>query len=212
MSRRLTPSDLAAATPRTHREHVQSLADFARNAGVNRSSVTRLVAGKLRRALLPSGRVDTAHPVVVEWARARGVDPVALLSPGARPRPVVVIDDPSPAPPGHLTAHEFAARSGEKLSAVIVAIDGVLGPALLGSGRIDLAHPAALAYLAARPYELDAHGDPIGADGHLVGAVYARGEIDGTHPFARAYLARRLGRVLSDEDIASALESGKATS
>lgn len=59
------------------------MAEFARRAGINRSSATRLAADKLRAAIVPPGRIDVAHPVVAGWARARGIKPSALRSPEA---------------------------------------------------------------------------------------------------------------------------------
>jgi hypothetical protein len=67
------------ADPR-HRADPASFAEFARRAGVHRSSVTRLVASKLSVALLADGRLDAAHPAVAAWARSHGIKPAALLS------------------------------------------------------------------------------------------------------------------------------------
>jgi hypothetical protein len=65
-----------------------SPAELARRAGLNRSSISRLLAGKLKAALLPDGTVDCAHPVVEAWARSKGIHQNALLEslPGLAPR------------------------------------------------------------------------------------------------------------------------------
>ncbi len=88
------------------RPHPVSLAELARRAGVNRSSVTRGIQGPLRAALLPGGRVDAGHRVLERWAIGHGTDPIALLDPFARPRPAIVIDR------GLLSREEQAALLG----------------------------------------------------------------------------------------------------
>ncbi|MDQ2646932.1 MAG: hypothetical protein M3020_24220 [Myxococcota bacterium] len=54
-------------------------AELARRLGRARSTVTELLQGPWREALLPSGRVDASHKVIQDAARARGIDPRVLL-------------------------------------------------------------------------------------------------------------------------------------
>jgi len=42
---------------------------------------------------LPNGRIDAEHPAVVEWARARGIDPARLLDRGRAPSGIVQSGD-----------------------------------------------------------------------------------------------------------------------
>lgn len=65
-----------------HKPHPVAYAELARRAGRNRSQITRAAQGDLAAAKLPGGRLDAAHPSVVAWARARGIDPAALLDSG----------------------------------------------------------------------------------------------------------------------------------
>src|SRR5688572_7912179 len=67
-----------ARTP-TATPHPVRPAELARRLGRARSTVTELLNGSWREARLPSGRVDAAHPVIAAAARARGIDPRALL-------------------------------------------------------------------------------------------------------------------------------------
>src|SRR5690349_17322458 len=90
-----------------HTPSPASFADFARRAGVNRSSVTRLAAGKLAAAVLADGRIDVAHPSVAAWARSKGIKPPALIdtrhtrSDGAPTGPAIpVAAAPAPPTPG----------------------------------------------------------------------------------------------------------------
>jgi hypothetical protein len=61
--------------------HPITMANLARRAGVNRSSITKLARGRLRAAVLAGGRIDATHAEVRRWARERGVDPRSLLDP-----------------------------------------------------------------------------------------------------------------------------------
>lgn len=95
MARRATPA---------HEPSPASLAEFARRAGVNRSSVSRLAAGKLRVALQPDGRIDAAHPAVAAWARKKGIKPSVLIdtrhgAPDRAPTPPPESPPPAPAAP-----------------------------------------------------------------------------------------------------------------
>jgi hypothetical protein len=64
--------------------HPITMANLARRAGVNRSSITKLARGRLRPAVLPGGRIDATHAEVRRWARERGTDPRSLLDPITR--------------------------------------------------------------------------------------------------------------------------------
>lgn len=81
--------------------HPISLAELARRAGVNRSSITRLAQGALRAAVLADGRIDAANAAVAAWARGKGISPRALtaglgqVAAGARRR-TDEVPDPSP--------------------------------------------------------------------------------------------------------------------
>lgn len=71
----------------SHTPNPASPAELARRAGLNRSSISRLLAGKLAAAQLPDGTVDCAHPTVAAWARSKGIHPNALVEalPGLAP-------------------------------------------------------------------------------------------------------------------------------
>jgi hypothetical protein len=200
-----------------------SQADLARRRGVNRSTVSRHLqpGGLLRSALLPGGRVDLAHPAVRAWlnealpadfaeraglgvrhdvlmreialtleqlATKTGVPPEELRTALEGPLATAVVA------PGHVAADEFAARAEVPVRLVVAAArGGELANALLPGGRLDLGHPAALAFMAARPFRRDKTGDPIcpdiGGRGFLVPALVGE-DIDLDHPVARCWCAR----------------------
>ena len=114
-------------------------------------------------------------------------------SPGGRLEKAVI-------PAGHVSASEFACRAGAPLHAVMEALGGELEPALLDSGRLDLAHPAALAFMAAHP--LNGQDPPeVNGEGFLARACAGEDQIDVAHPVSVRFLARWLGRVPTDADI-----------
>lgn len=103
-----------------------------------------------------------------------------------------------------ITLAELAQRAEVPIAEAFAAALGPLAPAVTSSGLVDLAHPAVLAYFAARPF--GPQGAPrIGGVGYLVPAVARTPQGDGTdatHPVARTYLARTWGRVPTEVDFA----------
>lgn len=91
-----------AKRPTQQQTHPISLAELARRAGVNRSSITRLAQGALRAAVLADGRIDAAHDAVAAWARGKGISPRLLtaglgeVAGGARRRSDAAPDSPPP--------------------------------------------------------------------------------------------------------------------
>lgn len=69
-----------AKRPAPQKTHPITLAELARRAGVNRSSITRLAQGALRAAILADSRIDAAHDSVAAWARGRGIKPQLLTA------------------------------------------------------------------------------------------------------------------------------------
>ncbi|HEX3853325.1 MAG TPA: hypothetical protein VHW01_20315 [Polyangiaceae bacterium] len=107
-------------------------------------------------------------------------------------------------PPGHVSAAEFAQRADLPIDEVLAAVADELAEALLPSGRLDLGHSASLRFMAARPFERLASGDPavhtINGEPYLAPACVGE-DIDIDHPVARAFLARCHGRVQTDEEL-----------
>jgi hypothetical protein len=101
-------------------------------------------------------------------------------------------------PAGHVSASAFAELASAELEDVLAATRGELAAAVTSSGRLDLAHPAALAFMAGRPFARKRDGDPvipdIGGQGYLA-AARVGDDVDLEHPIARCFLARCLGRV-----------------
>jgi hypothetical protein len=103
-------------------------------------------------------------------------------------------------PAAHVAARGFAWLAGVTLDAVLVATDAALAPAVTRQRRIDLLHPAALEFMAARPFQRDRRGEPVIPDGFLQAACVGD-EIDLDHPITRVFFTRLEGRVCTDADI-----------
>ncbi|MEO7037663.1 MAG: hypothetical protein ABI548_27140 [Polyangiaceae bacterium] len=183
-----------------------------------RSTVSRAVAvgGPLHAALV-ADRVDAGHPAVVAW-----VGPVTLAMPYGLPlreaRELGLIQRPTvPAcgACGQLYAGgvyagtpvaEFAERAETSLRVVTAALTSDLAPALLEDGRINIGHPAALAFLARYPLARNVHDDPLDPpiDGHdfTCPASIDESRHDVRHPIYQAFLARYFGRVPTEADAA----------
>lgn len=205
----------------TRRPMPVSQTDVAQRAGVNRSTISRLFAGPLNAALLPGKRCDVTHPVVVAWAKQRGLDPTALLgafhSEMLRPAPPaqasIEIEQHSGycggcgelhSPYAGTPIEEFAQRAETPVRAVRDALTVELAPALRNDGRIDIAHPASLAFLARNPVDQDDEKAPLPVNGHdfLCPACPDDVHVDLKHPIFFAFLARWLGRVPQPTDVA----------
>jgi len=183
--------------------------DFARRAGVARSTISRAFNGPLRAALLASKRVDATHPLVVTWARARGLDPVVLLGPS-----VAIVrgraeaghlgaeapdDDLVLAPDAGMPTQEFADRAEVNHREVLLALSAELEPALLPNGRIEPLARAALEFMSARPFRTDDPADEPKIDGEDFLASAASPDpdhpgavvINTDHPAFWVWLARK---------------------
>jgi hypothetical protein len=126
---------------------------------------------------------------LAEAAERLGVDPVSLEAQCADPLAPALVPD------GHLSLGAFAEIADCSLGEVIGAVRGEQGdltPALLASGRIAVGHPAALAFLAARPFGRLANGDP---ESTFLPALVGEDDIDVDHPITRAWIARVQGSV-----------------
>lgn len=111
---------------------------------------------------------------------------------------------PALIPPGQVSAGEFAERADVTVDEVLAALANELAEALLPSGRLDLGHAASLRFMASRPFERLANGDPavhaINCEPYLAPACVGE-DIDIDHPVARVFLARCHGRVQTDEEL-----------
>lgn len=171
-----------------------SLADLARRVGCHRSTITRAVQGPLKAALLRGGRLDAGHPLLVAWTRARTAtpEPCKGCGTGAAAR-----YDGTP-------IEEFAARAEVSVTTVQAAVRGELGAALRDDGRLDLAHPAALTFLARYPLARDDDDAPLdpAISGHdfVCPACIDENRIDLEHPVFLAFLARYHSRVPTPAD------------
>jgi hypothetical protein len=178
------------------------MADLARRSGRARSTVTRACQGELRAALV-NDRVNAAHPRVIAWARARGIDPAAL-TPGVFVRRDVVAE---------LSPEAFARFAGVTSDEIFEARRGSLRAAMLPSGNIDLAHAAALEFLARRPFRRGANGsidETDVPDGILAAACSGGDEIEIDHPCTRAFFARCMARVLSNAELDEIMASARS--
>jgi len=199
-----------------HRQMPISRAELARRKGVTAGAVTRAAQTFLRAACI-GRRMDLAHPDVVQWLAASAVaspeatsllleESTVSLSELAAMSRIDVAQltrdlprfEASLVPIGHVSVAEFAARAGTDSDEVIAATAADLAPAVTASGRLDMAHSAALSFMAARPFKRDAKRDPIVPDVHgegfLAPACVGK-RIDADHPVCRVFLARCLGRI-----------------
>jgi hypothetical protein len=89
---------------------------------------------------------------------------------------------------------------------VRAALRAELAPALLKTGMIDIAHPAALAFLARFPLARSDEDEPLDSpiDGHdfVCPACIDENRHDVRHPVFQAFLARYFGRVPTEADFA----------
>ena len=112
-------------------------------------------------------------------------------------------------PPGHISVEEFAARADVDDDEVVAALETDLASALLPSGRIDLGHPASLAFMAARPFDRTASGDIAGTKTILgtpwLAPACVGEDVDLDHAVARAFMARADGRVRTDAELEAAI-------
>jgi hypothetical protein len=199
-------------------------AELARRKGVTPGAVTRAAKSFLSGACLGGGRMDLAHPDVIQWLGSsapaqptvahlmleeRAVTLATLAEQTGLPLAELERDRATIAaavvPAGHVSAAEFAQRAGEPVTTIIVAVQDVLAPAVTRAGRLDLGHEAALEYMAARPFPRGRNGEPkildIDGEGYLAPACV--GElVDADHPVARCFFARVNGRVQTDADFA----------
>lgn len=144
-------------------------------------------------------RVDIAHPTAVKY-RIGSRPTIAELASA-----ICVDADELAADPETLAVYgtlvrsrfvaidEFAFRAGVTVDAARAAAGDELAPALTSDG-IDLGHPAALEFMARRPFE---RGAP---DGFLAPACVGE-SVDVHHPVARAYLSRLWGVAATDSEI-----------
>jgi hypothetical protein len=102
-------------------------------------------------------------------------------------------------PRGFVGARTFAILAGEQLARVLLDLEDALRPSVTPSRHIDVMHPSALAYVAARPFERGEDGDPVLED--FPGLPTVGDDIDIDHPVARVFLVRCLGRVPTDAEL-----------
>jgi hypothetical protein len=189
----------------------QSKVEMARLKGVTRGAVS--LASRPGHALYPAvlagGRIDRGHPAARKWlgephledgmtadelAKATGLPADEVRRAFSAELAGAVL------PCGWVGLETFSMMAGERVSLLLTHASTALRPALTPSRYIDVAHPAALAYLAARPFPRDRDGDPIvPREFPALGAVGDDG-IDIDNPFVRAFMARCLGRVPTDAD------------
>ena len=200
---RPTPSKPAKSATRSrpradaHRVLLLSLSDLSRRVRVHRSTVTRAAQGPLSAAMV-GDRIDLAHPVVVAWIRDRVPRPPAPACGGCGAF--------AGTPYVGISQAEFVRRAEVPPDVVYVALGGELAPALLPSGRLDIGHPASLAFLARYPLARSAFDDPLDPpiDGHdfTCPAHIDENRHDVRHPVYQAFLARYFGRIPTDDDCA----------
>ncbi len=187
--------------------------DFARRAGVDRSTISRLFQGHLRVALLAGKRCDATHPEVIAWARRRGLDPNVLLGKfghiEALTRKQEHREPARDVPQTHayadaMTIEEFAARAEVAVGEVLGALRGELAPALLDNGQIDARSHSALTFMAARPFRVGADGraeEPLIEGRDFLAAAAGPSStsealhIEGDHPALFIWMARLTGKV-----------------
>jgi hypothetical protein len=224
----ITPRKPRMTRRRTDRPAVvQSQSDIARRRGCARSTVSRACkpGGALFPALVAPDRIDLFHPACQRFLAEVGADAGVLidetaLSPreaaeqkGVSVKTVLADMHGSLAaaviPIEHVSAGVYALLAQMSVIEVEAAVRGALRPALTASRRIDVGHPASLAFLAAHPFARLPNGDPDAPEGFLAPACVGDDEIDLNHPFARAYFARLDGRVATEAEI-DAMSRGAA--
>ena len=194
----------------TRRASPISQADFARRAGVDRSTISRAFQGPLRSALLPGKRCDATHPAVIAWARTRRLDPKVLLGTFGRIMALKQEAAPRSASEPHedsddagMTVEEFAARAEVAVDVLSDALRAELAPALLWNGRIDACSLSALQFMAAHPFRNDADGraiEPLIDGCDFLAAAAGPGSTDDSlhvveHPVLFVWMARLTGCV-----------------
>jgi hypothetical protein len=163
-------------------------------------------------------RVDLDHPACVAWVPKKAFEPelIEVSEPEVAAEPETELE-----PELHsgycggcgalhsayvgTPIQEFAQRAEAPLRVVRAALSGELAPALRDDGQIDIAHPAALAFLARNPVDQDDEEAPPPVNGHdfLCPASIDAGEhVDFEHPIFLAFLARWVGRVPQPADVA----------
>ncbi len=188
-----------------------SRAEFARLCNRSRSTITEACrpGGPLYAARV-ADRIDSRHPDAVQYrwrARASGGQ-----------SPIVRLDDVSakefcartgaPAaelvealvPAHHVAACAFAWLADVSVDDVLAAANrGELAAAITPERRLDLLHPAALAYFAAHPFPRNRRGEPAIPAGFLAPAC-AGDNINIDHPIARVFFTRLDGLPFTDAD------------
>jgi hypothetical protein len=189
----------------------ESKVAMARRKGVTRGAVSLATrpGGALHSALLPGGRIDRVHPAALKWLGEPRLDGGVTASEFAEAAGLRV-DEVNRAfgdelrsaliPHGLVGLEKFAEMAGERLAAILTGDPSVLRAATTPSRQIDVGHPAALAYLAARPFPRGADGDPVVPDGFPPLRTVGEDALNVDDPFLRAFMARCLGRVPTDAD------------
>jgi hypothetical protein len=175
-------------------------------------------------------RIDLAHPACVAFladgsapegeetalvVTETALTPAEVAARTGRPLAQVTADMSGPLaaaviPVSHLSLEVFAWLAGVPIT-VVLAVDAELEPAVAATGRIDLAHGAALEFLAARPFKRKRNGDPADCpEGFLAPADLGDDNLDSASPFFRAWLARLDGVAPTDESVAATFGAAAA--